>query len=295
MHELIHIIVHSIIDSLKLLPFLFVTYLLMEYIEHHSKDIAEKILKHSGRYGSLIGSVLGLLPQCGFSSAAAGFYSARVISIGTLIAVFLSTSDEMIPILISSNVPVILIFKILALKLTVALVAGFGIDLIFKSIYRKKSIYQESKIEEFCEREDCHCHNSVIKPALVHTLKVGGFILAVTLILNLLIHHIGEDTIANIILDKPILANILSALVGVIPNCASSIIVTELYVAGVISSGAMFSGLLVNSGVALAVLFRTNSPKKNTLAIILILLTTSIVSGIIIDITPIGDWISLNI
>ena len=293
MHESIHIITHSIIDSLKLLPFLFITYLLMEYLEHHSKDIAEKILKHSGKYGALLGSVLGLLPQCGFSSAAAGFYSARVISIGTLVAVFLSTSDEMIPILISSNAPILLIFKILAIKFGVALLAGVGIDLIFKSIYRKKSINQESKIEEFCEREDCHCHNSVIKPALIHTLKVGGFILLVTLALNIIIHFIGEENIAHLILNKPILANILSAIVGVVPNCASSIIVTELYVSGVLSSGAMLSGLLINSGVAIAVLFRTNRPQKNTFAIILILLAISIISGIIVDITPLGQWLSI--
>ena len=293
MHELIHIITHSIIDSLKLLPFLFITYQLMEYLEHHSKDIAEKILKHSGKYGALLGSVLGLLPQCGFSSAAAGFYSARVISIGTLVAVFLSTSDEMLPILISSNAPVLLILKILAIKFAVALLAGVGIDLIFKSIYKKRSINQESKIEEFCEREDCHCHNSVIKPALVHTLKVGGFILIVTLALNIIIHFIGEENIAHLILNKPILANILSAIVGVVPNCASSIIVTELYVSGVLSSGAMLSGLLINSGVAIAVLFRTNRPQKNTFAIILILLAISIVSGIIVDITPLGHWLSI--
>ena len=293
MHESIHIVTHSIIDSLKLLPFLFITYLLMEYLEHHSKDIAEKILKHSGKYGALLGSVLGLLPQCGFSSAAAGFYSARVISIGTLVAVFLSTSDEMLPILISSNAPILLILKILAIKFGVALLAGVGIDLIFKSIYRKKSINQESKIEEFCEREDCHCHNSVIKPALIHTLKVGGFILLVTLALNIIIHFIGEENIAHLILNKPILANILSAIVGVVPNCASSIIVTELYVSGVLSSGAMLSGLLINSGVAFAVLFRTNRPQKNTFAIILILLAISIVSGIIVDITPLGQWLAI--
>jgi hypothetical protein len=265
----------------------------MEYLEHHSKGIAEKILKHSGKYGALLGSVLGLLPQCGFSSAAAGFYSARVISIGTLVAVFLSTSDEMLPILISSNVSGVLIFKILVIKFSVALVSGIVVDLIFKSIYKKKSINQESKIEEFCEREDCHCHNSIIKPALVHTLKVGGFILLVTLALNIIIQFIGQENIANLILNKPILANVLSAFVGVVPNCASSIIVTELYVAGVLSSGAMLSGLLINSGVALAVLFRTNSPKKNTLTIILILLAISIVSGILIDITPIGQWLTI--
>ncbi|MBR2381955.1 MAG: arsenic efflux protein [Clostridia bacterium] len=291
MHEILHIIGHSIIDSIKLIPFLFITYLLMEYLEHHSKDIAEKILKKSGQFGALIGSALGLIPQCGFSSAAAGFYSARVISLGTLVAVFLSTSDEMLPILISNKAAPSLIFKILLIKFIIALVCGALIDIILKLIYKKKSINQEIKIEEFCEREDCHCHHGIIKPAIVHTLKVGGFILLVTLMLNLLIHFIGEENIASIILNKPILANILSAIVGMIPNCASSVMVTELFTAGVLSSGAMLSGLLINSGVALAVLFRTNSPKKNTLKIMLLLLIISIASGIIIDLTPIGQWL----
>lgn len=293
MHSILHIAEHSIIDSIKLIPFLFVTYLLMEYLEHHSEEIAEKILKRSGQFGALIGSALGLLPQCGFSSAAAGFYSARVISVGTLVAVFLSTSDEMLPILISNKVSPALIFKILFVKFLIALISGIVIDVIIKAMYKRKSIRQESKIEEFCEREDCHCHHGIVKPALIHTVKVGGFILLVTFALNLCIHFIGEEAIANIILDKPILANVLSAIVGIVPNCASSIIITGLYASKILSSGAMLSGLLVNSGVALVVLFRTNSPKKDTLKIVLILLAISIASGIIIDITPIGQWLAI--
>lgn len=293
MHDFLHLIGHSFIDSIKLIPFLFLTYLLMEYIEHHSSDIAERILKQSGKFGAFIGSLLGLIPQCGFSSAAAGFYSARVISLGTLVAVFLSTSDEMLPILISNNISITLIMKILLTKFIVALIVGMSIDLILRRIYRKKAIEQESKIEEFCEREDCHCHHSVIKPALIHTLKVGGFILIVTLALNSTIHFVGEENIASLILNKPILANIISALVGIVPNCASSIIVTELYASGILSSGAMLSGLLVNSGIALAVLFRTNRPRKNTIIIVIILLIVSIISGIIVDISPIGQWLSL--
>ena len=287
MHEILHLILHSFIDAIKLLPFLFLTYLLMEYLEHHSSDIAEKILKHSGKYGSLIGSALGLVPQCGFSSAAAGFYSARVISMGTLIAVFLSTSDEMLPILISSNISIALIFKILLVKFTIALLTGLIVDFVLKSIYKKKSIKQESKIEEFCEREDCHCHHSVIKTALIHTLKIGAFIFAFTLVLNLFIHSVGEENIALLILNKPVLANILSALVGLIPNCASSVIISELYVDGILTAGVMLSGLLANSGVALAVLFRTNRPRKNNVLIMILLFAISVVFGLIIDVLPI--------
>ena len=287
MPEFIHILEHSFIESIKLIPFLFLTYLLMEYLEHRSEDVAERVLKRSGQFGSLIGASLGLLPQCGFSSAAAGLYSARVISLGTLIAVFLSTSDEMIPIFLSHSIGFNVIIKVLLIKLVIALVMGIAIDLAIKVIYSKKSIKLESKIEEFCEREDCHCHHSVFKPALVHTLKIGAFIFTLTLVLNLIIHGIGEENIADLILNKPILANILSALVGLIPNCASSVIISELYVDGILSAGVMLSGLLANSGVALAVLFRTNRPRKNNLLIVILLFTISVLSGLIIDILPI--------
>ena len=293
MHDFSHLIWHSIIDSVKLVPFLFLTYLFMEYLEHHSKNIAEKILKRSGQFGALIGSLLGLVPQCGFSSVAAGFYSARVISVGTLIAVFLSTSDEMIPILLSNNISLSLVLKIILIKFIIAFTFGLLIDIIFKLIYKRKSIKPESKIDEFCEREDCHCHHGIFKPALIHTVKVFGFILLVTLILNFTVHFIGEDKIANMILNKPIISNILSALVGIIPNCASSVIVTELYTKEIISAGAMLSGLLVNSGVALAVLFRTNRPKKDTVGILLILFVISVLSGIVIDLTFLGQWLSI--
>ncbi len=287
MSDFLHIITHSFIDSIKLLPFLFLTYLLMEYLEHRSGNIAERVLKRSGQFGSLIGSSLGLIPQCGFSSAAAGLYGARVISLGTMIAVFLSTSDEMIPIFISHQVRLETVFKILLIKFIIALIAGLTVDLIIKAFYKKKSINQESRIEEFCEREDCHCHSGVIKPALVHTLKIGAFIFALTLALNILIHGIGEENIALLILNRPILANILSALVGLIPNCASSVIISELYVDGILSAGVMLSGLLANSGVALAVLFRTNRPQKNNLMIVILLFSISVISGLIIDILPI--------
>lgn len=287
MHDLLHILEHSFVDSIKLIPFLFLTYLLMEYLEHRSGNVAERVLKRSGQFGSLIGSSLGLLPQCGFSSAAAGLYSARVISIGTLIAVFLSTSDEMIPIFLSHKMPVDIIFKALATKFVIALIAGITIDLVTNFIYKKKSIKQESKIEEFCEREECHCHHGIFKPALIHTLKIGAFIFAFTIIINLIIHGVGKDAIALLILDKPFVANVLSTLVGLIPNCASSVIISELYIDGILSAGVMLSGLLANSGVALAVLFRTNRPRKNNLLIVLVIFTISIVSGLIIDVLPI--------
>lgn len=283
MSDFFYILEHSFIESIKLIPFLFLTYLLMEYLEHHSGDIAERILKRSGQFGSLIGSLLGLLPQCGFSSAAAGLYGAKLISLGTLIAVFLSTSDEMIPIFLSHQVSADIIFKTLLTKFVIALIVGIIIDLVLKAIYKKRSIKCESKIEEFCEREDCHCHHGIIKPALIHTIKVGAFIFVFTLALNTLIQYVGEENIKELVLNRPFLANVLSALIGLVPNCASSVIISELYIDSIISAGTMISGLLANSGVALAVLFRTNRPRKNNVLIVILLFVISIVSGLIID------------
>lgn len=282
----------SLLDTLKLLPFLFLTYILMEYLEHRAGGSAEKFLKRSGQFGSLIGSALGILPQCGFSSAAAGLYSARVISVGTLIAVFLSTSDEMVPIFIV-NGNITLILKVLAVKFVIALVAGLAIDLILKAIYKKKGITPEPNIEELCERDNCHCKHDILKSALVHTGKVTLFIFILSFVLNFLVYFVGESNIALLILNKPVIANILAAIVGLIPNCASSVVISELFLDGMLSAGALISGLLVNSGVALAVLFRTNRPRKNTLAIVGMLLAISIVAGIVIDLTPLGTWLAV--
>ena len=282
----------SLLDTLKLLPFLFLTYMLMEYLEHRAGGSAEKFLKRSGQFGSVLGSALGILPQCGFSSAAAGLYSARVISIGTLVAVFLSTSDEMVPIFIV-NGNITLILKVLAVKFVIALVAGLAIDLILNAIYKKKGVTPTPNIEEICERDNCHCKHDILKSALVHTGKVTLFIFIFSFVLNFLVYFVGESNIALLILNKPVIANILAAIVGLIPNCASSVVISELFLDGMLSAGALISGLLVNSGVALAVLFRTNRPRKNTLAIVGILLAISIVAGIVIDLTPLGTWLAV--
>lgn len=290
--QFLELIWHSIKDTAILIPFLFLTYLLMEYLEHRAGNGAEKLLKRSGQFGAVVGGAIGLIPQCGFSSAAAGLYSARVISMGTLISVFLSTSDEMIPIFIArTNSDLVSMLKILAIKLIIAVISGLAVDLVLRAIYKKHGGEPTVKIEELCERDKCHCHNDILKSALIHTGKISLFILIFTFVLNFLVYFIGEDTIKLLVLDKPVLANVLAAVVGLIPNCASSVIISELFIDGIISAGALMSGLLVNSGVALAVLFRTNRPRKNTFIIVGIVLAISIVAGILIDITPIAKWI----
>lgn len=293
MVKLFELIWHSFLDTLTLVPFLFLTYLLMEYLEHKTGGAAEKVLKRSGQFGPVIGSILGLLPQCGFSSAAAGLYSARVITMGTLISVFLATSDEMIAIFISRGEDFIILGKVLVVKFIIALIAGFLVDLVVRAIYKKKGITETVNIHELCERENCKCHHDLLRSTLTHTSKICGFIFVFTFILNFLVYFVGESNIALLVLNKPILANILAAVVGLIPNCASSVIISELFVEDVISAGALLSGLLVNSGVALAVLFRNNRPKKNTWIIVGVLFAISVVVGIAVDLSPLAKWLSI--
>lgn len=296
MHDIFHLLGHSLLhaleDTVKIVPFLFLTYLLMEFLEHKANGAPERWLRGSGRVGPLIGGVLGVLPQCGFSAAATGFYTGRMITTGTLIAVYLSTSDEMIPILISSGAPVPVMLKLLATKLVIGIAAGFAIDGITRLLNRGKQTVQEPQIEELCERENCDCGDRFVLSALKHTAYITGFLLLFTFLLNVGIEAIGEETIQGVVLNRPVLGSLLAALVGLIPNCASSVALTSLFADGVLSSGALLSGLMVNAGVGLAILFRNNRPIKDSLRVVAILFGISVVCGILIDLTTLGLWIA---
>ena len=283
---MLEIIEDTLIDSIKLLPFLFITYLIMEYIEHKTKDKTKEAIKKSGKFGPLIGGVLGIVPQCGFSVSATNLYAARVITLGTLIAVYLSTSDEMLPIFISEAVPVTTILKILGVKLLIGVVAGFIIDFVIRLVNKGKQ--EEEKIIDLCEKEHCHCENGIVKSALKHTINIFIFIVIITFIINLVIHFIGEDTIAGFLRNQPILGPVIAGIVGLIPNCASSVILTQMYLENVISVATMISGLLVGAGVGLAVLFKTNKGIKQNLKITLLLYVIGVLSGIVIGLTGIN-------
>lgn len=279
---LLHTIYHTLLDTAKLLPFLFLTYLLMEYLEHRSGGATERILRGSGKVGPLFGSLLGALPQCGFSAAAAGLYAGRVITAGTLIAVFLSTSDEMLPIMLSSGAPVGKLLSILGVKIVIGIAAGFAVDGASRLLCRQDR-FDEQQIEDICERENCHCGDRFVLSALKHTGYVAIFILIVSFLLNLTVELVGEDALASLLSDRPVLGNLLAALVGLIPNCASSVVLTQLYLGGVIPVGAMLSGLLVNSGIALTILFRNNRPVRDSLRILVILFCIGLGAGILVD------------
>ena len=282
---MIEIIKDTLIDALKILPFLFVTYLIMESLEHKTGNKTKQLVKKSGKLGPLFGSILGIFPQCGFSAVAASLYAGRVITLGTLIAVFLSTSDEMLPILISESAPIELIVKVLAIKLIIGIIAGFIVDILHMLIFKKlkKEENDEDAIEDMCEHEHCDCEHGIVKSAIKLTINILAFIIIITFLINMIIYFIGEDNISNAIAQVPIAGILVSALIGFIPNCAGSVIITELYLSNLISLGSMMAGLLVGSGIGILVLFRTNKNVKDNLKIMGILYVISIISGLIID------------
>jgi len=277
---MLEILEHTIIDSLKLIPFLLITYIILETIEHKMSKKTERIIEKAGRLGPVIGSLLGVVPQCGFSAVASNFYAARVITKGTLLAIFLSTSDEMLPILISEGAEIGLILKILIVKVIIGMAIGFLIDIL-----GKKNKKEETKsIHEICEHEHCNCsHTGIIKSSLKHTFQIYMYIFGISLILNAIIHSIGEDVIADFIINIPIVGVIISTLIGIIPNCASSVILTKLYLEQIITFGSMIAGLLVNSGIGILVLYRVNKNIKENTNILAILFIVGITAGVFFD------------
>ena len=293
---IIDVLLDVVIDTVKLLPFLFLTYLAMEYIEHKTGDKAKETIKKSGKVGPFIGSLLGVCPQCGFSAAASSLYAGRIITVGTLIAVYLSTSDEMLPIFLSEQVPATDILKILGMKVLIGLFVGFVVDFAVRILLKNKSKSSELEIGHLCEHDHCHCEEEgILKSAVHHTLQITAFIFAVSLVLGFVIEFIGEDSLANFITNKPIIGEFIAGIIGLIPNCAASVVITELYLEGALSFGAMMSGLLVGAGIGLVVLFRMNENKLRNIEIVGILYAAGVVFGILIELLGIAELIGIGI
>ena len=355
-----HAFEHAFIDTLKLVPFLFVTYLAMEALEHYASSKSIAAVRRAGIAGPVIGALLGVVPQCGFSAAAATLYSARVITLGTLFAVFLSTSDEMLPIMIAAQAPAGFIAEVLAIKALCGLIAGFAIDVVLRL---RHHAVEAMRIRDLCERDHCGCDDesdspsvlfdtrrehgegaadraydsdsglsrgeereaelacasserperghdhahehehghdhahernhshghahgfgAIAKSSLVHTLQVTLFIFLVSLALEIVIDGVGEDALASFISANSNLSVVVSAIVGLIPNCAASVVLTELYLEGALSTGAMLAGLLVSAGVGLLVLFRANRPMHENFLIAAGLVACGVVFGFIVGV-----------
>lgn len=281
---MIDVCMDTLLDAVRILPFLFITYLGMEYIEHRAGDRMEQAVRRSGKFGPLAGGILGIFPQCGFSAAAANLYTGRIITLGTLIAIFLSTSDEMLPIFISEQVDISVILKILGLKVLIGIAAGMLVDVFIKKQSGHKE--EELRIEHMCEHEHCDCGSEgILKPAVSHTLKIFAFIVIISFVLNTVLLFVGEEALAGVIQNKPFLGPVLAGAVGLIPNCAASVVITQLYLEGVLGLGAMMAGLLVGAGIGLLVLFRVNDDWKENCRIVVLLYGIGVAAGIVLELS----------
>ena len=272
------VILDTIVDSLKLIPFLLVAFLIIELLEHKLNNKTKNIITKSKKIGPIIGSLLGVIPQCGFSVMATNLYITRIITLGTLISIYLSTSDEMLIIMISEKVEISLILKILLIKIFFGIVYGLIID----KIINKKKKDKETNYE-LCDKEHCDCNHSILLSAIKHTLHITLFIFIITLIINTIFTLLGDNYLSKLLLNNSILSPFITSLIGLIPNCAASVILTELYLNSTISLGALIGGLLTSSGSSLLVLIKNNKNQKENLSIILLLYALGVLSGIIIE------------
>lgn len=294
---------HTLLETLPLIPFLYLTYLAMEALERYAGDRAQHVIRRAGHAGPALGGALGVIPQCGFSASGASLFAARVITPGTLIALFLSTSDEMLPVMLSSAVPPVRIAKLLAVKLVIAIAVGFALDAILLLV-RHHAHHgaphdhdhchsDDMQPQELCRSGHCHCDElPVWRSALRHTISTTIVIYVVSLALHELMHHGGEALIERAATLPPLLSCLVTSLVGLIPSCASSVALTELHLSGGLSVGALLAGLLTGAGAGTIVLVRTNRPIKQTIALLALLIAVGVAAGTVIDVTPLSGWLS---
>ncbi len=272
---MLEVIQDTLLDTIKLLPFLFVAFLIIEFIEHKLSNKQENIISKSGKLGPIVGALLGAVPQCGFSVLATNLYVTRIISLGSLISIYLSTSDELIPLMISHNAPITKILSIVSIKVVIGMISGFLIDLLIRKTTKSDFV--------LCEDEDCDCDHSIIKSSLIHTLKIAFFILIITFLINILFHYVNLSFLESALKNNKILTPFIASLIGLIPNCASSVMISELYLNNLISLGTTLSGLLTGSGVAIMVLVRKNKNISENLFIIGLIYIIGVIWGLLFN------------
>ena len=291
----LHVLEHSALDTLRLVPFLFVTYLAMEALEHASAERVQAVVERSGKAGPVVGALLGAVPQCGFSAMAATLYAGRMVTAGTLVAVMLSTSDEMVPVFLAHQEPLGRLLAIVAVKVLMGVVVGLLVDVALRAWHRAGD--GRPHISELCERAHCHCEEAdhghehghehghgrwaIVRSAAVHTVQVGVWILVITFAFGLVIELVGTDALAALLVNHPVRATFVSALVGLVPNCGASVAITELYLEGVLTTGPMLAGLLSSGGVGLLVLWRTNASAGQNAVITAFVYAVSVAVGLV--------------
>lgn len=343
---LLHMVEHALEDTLALVPFLFVTYIALEALEHAAGNRVNEAVRRAGAAGPVAGALLGVVPQCGFSAMAATLYAGRVVTLGTLVAVFLSTSDEMLPMLVAERVEADLLFKVLGTKVAIALITGVVADLAIRALRKNERVHaflrttvlsvsrdgveadvvdqmaeggvDAEHICRLCEQDHCGCGHdhghghegeheckgghdhghghhhdpdhdhhhgaccghdhdggrhgligSIVRSAVSHTVQVSLFIFLVTFALVFVLETVGEDVLTAFLSGNQLLAVFASALVGLVPNCSASVVITQLYLEGVLGFAPLMAGLLTSAGVGYLVLYRTNRhPRENTVIVV---------------------------
>lgn len=267
-------------DTFKILPFLFIAFLLIEFLEHRAQDKIKHFFTRAGSAGPAIATALGCIPQCGFSVMSANLYESGIITLGTLIAVFLATSDEAVILLATTHNGAHEVFKLLVTKIVIALLFGY----IIYFIEKKKHKAHHHHSHDLCEHDHCGCEENggVLRPALIHTIKVFGFLLLFTVIIDFAVLFVGTNKLSHILLSESIFQPLLSAVIGFIPNCASSVLLTQLYIEGALSFGSLIAGLCTNAGAGMLILFRNKSKVKENLKVLGILYLCSIIPGVIL-------------
>ena len=275
---ILHALEHALLDTVRMVPFLLAAFLILEAVEHYSNQYMNRVLGKVGKAGPVVGALFGCVPQCGFSVAAANLYSGGVITLGTLLAVFLSTSDEAVFILLGHPGSGRVIGQLLLGKVLIGILFGYLTDLVL----RKKK--EEKHIEELCRSCGCSDHGGIVKPALRHTIRLTVYILVFTFVLTLLLEWIGTEALTAVLGKDAWFQPLVTAFLGLIPNCASSILITELYLAGGLSFASAMAGLCAGAGVGMAVLFRANHPMKENFAILGLLYGISAATGLLLEI-----------
>lgn len=280
MEMLKDVILDTSFDCLKMLPFLFVAFILIEAFEHYSSEFTEKLLIKVGKAGPIVGAVAGCVPQCGFSVMAANLYAGGIISVGTLLSVFIATSDEAILIMLGDPGAIREVGSLLAAKVLIAIAAGYIVD-----IFLKNRISEPKASGNLCD--DCGCHkedSNVLKSAWHHTVKIFIYLFLFTGILNFCVEIFGIEQLSAFLLGDTILQPVIAAVIGLIPNCAASVILTQLYLSGAISFASVIAGLCTGAGIGLVVLCKVNRDKRENLKIIGVLLAIAVIVGILVEI-----------
>lgn len=302
---MINVLIDAFKDSLAMVPLLFIVYFGIELIEYKWGQKIRKVIQKAGIAGPAIGAIGGSLPQCGFSVVGATLYTQKLITIGTLLAIYLSTSDEALPVILSQPDKAAIIIPLILTKILIAVVSGYSIDFIFRKTNKKVLAhieeYKEGKDDKKHHHEDtldetiaCCNHNpnplvnklkikDILLHPIIHTAKVFAFIFGVTFVINLIVFWIGESAFSALFAGNTIIQPFISALLGLSPNCASSVAITELYLKGAITYGSVVAGLCASGGLGLLILFKEDKNKKDVIRIIALLYGISVFVGLVIQ------------